>query len=199
LSPKIFTAVVAAMAAAQILTACADTVINTDDARPDPSPDPVAPSSTPRPSNANLVNAFDYYGQSGGAPGYFFTTPSGTWRCVIVPHELAGCRSAKDATSLGVKGQPDSVLDATGAAVTPNAVVVPETGDDYFTRVTAGEFTRDDGPTQTLQFGRILAAAGFRCNIQDLGVSCLSETSKQGFTFSTDDFTPSYTDLPAAP
>jgi hypothetical protein len=43
----------------------------------------------------------------------------------------------------------------------------------------------------------ILAAAGFRCNVQEAtGVSCLSEFSDKGFTFSADGFAPQYTDFP---
>ena len=40
-----------------------------------------------------------------------------------------------------------------------------------------------------------LAAAGFRCNVQESGVSCQSDTSGKGFTFSADGFVPQYTDL----
>ena len=53
------------------------------------------------------------------------------------------------------------------------------------------------GPANSLQFNRILAAAGFRCNVQESGVSCLSESSGKGFTFSAEGFTPQYTDVPA--
>ena len=53
-------------------------------------------------------------------------------------------------------------------------------------------------PAKVLPFNRILAAAGFRCNVQEVtGVSCLSEFSDKGFTFSPDGFTPQYTDVPA--
>ncbi|MCV7224605.1 hypothetical protein H7J73_00900 [Mycolicibacterium komossense] len=181
------------------MSACAGGIVDDGTATPNERSPQAASSSTPRPSNANLVNAFDFYAQSGGRPGYFFTTPSGTWRCAIIPHEEAGCRSAKSAISLGVKGVPDTVVDAAGTPVAPNAVVVQSTGDAYFAKLDAGVLVRDSGPDQTLPFGRILAAAGFRCNVQDLGISCMSETSRSGFTFSADGFTPSYTDLPAGP
>ncbi|CAN5336189.1 hypothetical protein BH09ACT8_BH09ACT8_31950 [soil metagenome] len=196
---KRYPAAIAVVIAAHTLVACAGNVITDDDAAPGKPPTGEAPSTTPRPGNANLVDAFDFYAQSDGRPGYLFTTPSGTWRCAIIPHDQAGCRSAKSAMSLGVKGAPQTVADSAGAQVPPNAVVVESNGDAYFTKVDAGVFVRDSGPDQTLQFGQILAAAGFRCNVQDLGISCMSETSKTGFTFSGDGFTPSYTDLPAAP
>jgi hypothetical protein len=192
--------VVALAVAAQMLAACSGGTISDDGSGGAGQPPPPASSSTtPRPSNANLVNAFDFYAQSDGRPGYFFTTPSGTWRCAIIPHEEAGCRSAKSTVSLGIDGIPATVPDATGTEASPNAIMVRSTGDAYFTTVDAGALVRDDGADQTLQFGRILAAAGFRCNVQDLGISCLSETSGSGFTFSAEGYIPSYTDLPAMP
>ena len=49
-----------------------------------------------------------------------------------------------------------------------------------------------------MAFNKILAVAGFRCNVQEQhGVSCLSELSGKGFTFSADGFVPQYTDVPA--
>jgi hypothetical protein len=49
-----------------------------------------------------------------------------------------------------------------------------------------------------LPFNRILAVAGFRCNVQEsAGVACMSEISGKGFTFSQDGFVPQYTDVPA--
>ena len=53
------------------------------------------------------------------------------------------------------------------------------------------------GPAKALPFNRILAAAGFRCNVADSGVSCQSDTSGKGFTFSAQGYTPQYTDVPA--
>jgi len=199
LSVNRYAAMVALAIAAQVLTACAGDRIVDDGAAPSQSPVQAAPTTTARPSNANLVNAFDFYAQSGGDPGYFFTSPSGAWRCAIIPHEQAGCRSAKSTAAIGVKGAPETIADATGTQVPPNALVVGSTGDASFAKVDATAFVRDAGPDQTLQFGQILAAAGFRCNVQDLGISCRSDTSTSGFTFSGDGFTLSYTDLPAAP
>jgi hypothetical protein len=182
-----------------VLSACSSPVITTDDAAAGAVQTPNAPSSTQRPSNANLVNAFDFYSESGDQrPGYFFTSPSGSWRCVIIPHEQAGCQSVKAAARLGIKGVPDTVTAVDGTETAPNTLVLNSTGDPQFVNLDATQFTPVPGPAPTLQFGRILAAAGFRCNVQDLGISCLSETSGQGFTFSGDGYTPSYTDVPAA-
>ena len=48
-----------------------------------------------------------------------------------------------------------------------------------------------------LPFNRILAVAGFRCNVQESsGISCLSETSGAGFTFSAEEYATSYVDVP---
>ena len=139
-------------------------------------------------SNARLVNAFDYVGQVGEITGYYFTTPSGKWRCAILAHTKAGCQAASGWQSgLGVEGEPDST----------NAIVVDRDGDPQFVALEQPEFWLQPGPANSLQFNRILAAAGFRCNVQESGVSCLSETSGKGFTFSAEGFTPRYTDVPA--
>ena len=59
------------------------------------------------------------------------------------------------------------------------------------------EFSLDPGPAKVLPFNRILAVAGFRCNVQEAaGVSCQSEFTGKGFTFSPDGFVPQYTDVP---
>ena len=48
-----------------------------------------------------------------------------------------------------------------------------------------------------LPFNRTLAVARFRCNIQESkGVSCLSEASGKGFTFSADGFDLLYSEVP---
>ncbi len=145
------------------------------------------PPSTP-PSNAHLVNAFDYVGHAGEITGYYFTTPSGKWRCAILAHTKAGCQASSSWQSgLGVQDEPDST----------NAIVVDRDGDPQFVALEQPEFWLDPGPANALQFNRILAAAGFRCNVQESGVSCQSETSGKGFTFSADGYTPQYTDVPA--
>jgi len=53
------------------------------------------------------------------------------------------------------------------------------------------------GPATVLPFGEVLAVAAFRCNVQEAsGISCLSEKTGKGFTFSADGYTFQYTDLP---
>jgi len=163
-------------------------VINTPESRPETAtPAPTAASSTP-PSNAHLANAFNYVGHVGEITGYYFTTPSGKWRCAILTRTKAGCQAASSWQSgLGVEGEPEST----------NAIVVDEQGDPQFVTLDQPEFSLVSGSAKALQFNRILAAAGFRCNVQESGVSCLSETSGKGFTFSADGFLPQYTDVPA--
>jgi hypothetical protein len=54
------------------------------------------------------------------------------------------------------------------------------------------------GPAAILPFGKVLIVSGFRCNVQETtGISCASEFTGKGFTFSADGFTMQYTDLPA--
>lgn len=176
-----------------------DTIINTSEPRPQtPAAAPTAPPSTP-PSNAHLANAFNYVGHVGDITGYYFTTPSGKWKCAILSHTKAGCQASSSWQSgLGIEGAPESVPDAAGQDTTPNAIVVDRDGDPQFVALEQPEFWLDPGPANALQFNKILAAAGFRCNVQEeSGVSCLSETSGKGFTFSAEGYAPQYTDVPA--
>lgn len=157
-----------------------------------PAPPP-APST--RPSNDKLVNAFDYYVKTDDVAGYYFTSPSGGWRCVIVPRTWVGCQSSGG--GLGVAGAPQTVTDDAGQSVAPNAILVRTEGDPQFASVTAGLFKPPTGTAKTLPFNKILAAAGFRCNVQqEAGISCLSEETRQGFTFSNSGATWQYTDVP---
>jgi hypothetical protein len=173
-------------------------IVNTDEppaATPATSPLPPPP---PPPSNRHLVDAFDYVGHPEGGTAYFFTSPSGSWACAIVPRVKAGCQSATGwPSALGVTGEPDSVPDAAGEDVPPNAVVVNREGDAHFAALEQPEFALDPESANVLKFNKILAAAGFRCNVQESGVSCLSEFSGKGFTFSADGFMPQYTEVPA--
>jgi hypothetical protein len=177
----------AALCAVAMLSGCSGpTVVNTSEAPPEPAAAPPVASSPP-PSNAHLVNAFDYVGQAGDITGYYFTTPSGKWRCAILTRTKAGCQASSSWRSgLGVEGEPDST----------NAIVIEEQGDPQFVTLETPEFTPASGSPKTLPFNRILAAAGFRCDVGEAGVSCLSELSGKGFTFSSDAFVPQYTDVP---
>jgi hypothetical protein len=176
-------------AVVMLVAGCSDaTVINTGE--PPPQTATAAPSAAPStpPSNAHLVNAFDYVGHVGDITGYYFSTPSAKWRCAILAHTKAGCQASSSWQSgLGVEGEPDST----------NAIVVDRDGDPRFVALEQPEFWLDPGPAKALQFNRILAAAGFRCNVQESGVSCQSESSGEGFTFSAHGFTRQYTDVPA--
>jgi hypothetical protein len=176
-------------ALAVVAVGCSDQpVINTGEPQHDTAAaaPPAAPS--PPPSNAHLVNAFDYFAQVGEATGYYFTTPSGKWRCAILTRIKAGCQASSSWQSgLGVEGEPEST----------NALVVDVQGDPQFVTLEQPEFALESGSAKALPFNRILAAAGFRCNVQESGVSCLSEASGKGFTFSADGFVPQYTDVPA--
>ena len=158
-------------------------------------PPETAPTSSARPSNDKLVNAFDYYTRTDeDHAGYYFVSPSGSWRCVIVPRTWAGCKSSGG--GLGVTGAPQTVTDDQGQSATPNSIVVRTEGDPQFASVPSGQFTPAAGGAKTLQFNKILAAAGFHCNVQDIGVSCISEETNKGFTFSSSGVNWQYTDVP---
>jgi hypothetical protein len=171
------------------IAGCSDQpVINTPE--PPHQTATAAPSAAPstRPSNAHLANAFDYVGHVGEITGYYFTTPSGKWRCAILSHTKAGCQASSSWQSgVGIPDEPDST----------NAIAVDRDGDPQFVALEQPEFWLVPGPANALQFNRILAAAGFRCNVQESGVSCQSEVSGKGFTFSADQYIPQYTDVPA--
>jgi hypothetical protein len=187
------------VAATVVSAGCSgDRIINTPEQRPEtPTAAPTATPSTP-PSNAHLVNAFNYVGHVADITGYYFTTPSGKWRCAILAHTKAGCQAASSRQSgLGIDGEPESVSDVAGQETTPNAIVVDRYGDPQFVALAQPEFWLVPSPANALQFNRILAAAGFRCNVQEAGVSCQSESSGKGFTFSAEGYTPQYTDVPA--
>jgi hypothetical protein len=191
---------VATTALAVLAAGCSEAaIINTDEA---PAAGPVDMSTAPAappPSNAHQANAFDYVAHPPGGTTYYFTSPSGTWACAIIPRVKAGCQSATSwPSAMGITGEPDAVPDAAGEATAPNALLVPRDGDARFVALDQPEFSLDSGSANVLPFNRILAAAGFRCNVQEAtGVSCLSEFSGKGFTFSADGFAPLYTDVPA--
>jgi hypothetical protein len=190
----------AALAAVAALTAAACSggpVVNTGDtSAPTGAAASTAPPTT-RPNNFNLVNAHDYFANSDGRAGYYFTTPSGRWRCAILPRSRAGCQSTSSPkSSMGIPGEPETVVNAQGVTHTPNAIVVEGVGDAHFAWLEREEFTLVPGPANALQFNKILAAAGFRCNVQEAGVSCLSESTGKGFTFSAEGYTLQYTDVP---
>ena len=176
-----------------VAAGCSNTVVNTGEkAEQTEAPPPAAPT---RPSNDKLVNAFDFFADTAiGDGGYYFISPSGAWRCVIVARMWAGCQSAGG--SLGIAGAPRSVTDDRGQAAPPNAIVVRYQGDPQFAAVPADAFKPASGPAKTLPLNKILAAAGFRCNAQDAGISCMSEQTDKGFTFSAGGAGWQYTDLP---
>jgi hypothetical protein len=189
----------AATVAMLAIAGCSDTtVINTSEPPAQTATAiPTAAPSTPS-SNVHLVDASDYVAHVGEITGYYFTTPSGKWRCAILTRIKAGCQASSGWQSgLGIDGEPDSVPDAAGQETTPNAVAVDRDGDPRFVALEQPEFWLQTGKANVLQFNRILAAAGFRCNVQESGVSCQSETSGKGFTFSAEGYTPQYTDVPA--
>jgi hypothetical protein len=186
--------VIAAVAA--IAGCSTPAVVNTSEPPPrtETSAATAAPSTPP--SNVHLVDAFDYVAHIDGKARYYFTTPSGRWDCAILPRVKAGCQAA-GSSSLGIPGEPDTVPDAAGEPTAPNAIVVDRAGDAHFAALERPEFALDSGPAKVLEFNRILAAAGFRCNVQESGVSCLSELTGKGFTFSAEGYTLQYADLPA--
>lgn len=175
---------------------CSPTVVNTDDVTKTQE-ETVTTTSAAVPNNAKLLNAFDYYTSAEERSGYYFSTPSGNWRCVIVPKTWAGCQSATGTGKIAVKGAPQTVTDDDGDSVAPNAIAVRTMGNPQFTSFPAERFKSPNGPSKVVPYNMILAAAGFHCNVQQkVGVSCISEETNNGFTFSNDGASWQYTDIP---
>lgn len=176
--------------------ACADNwIVNTG------QPPPQAATTTSTTSTGrvdpNLVDAHAYYVTSDDVAGYYFTTPSGKWSCAIIPRSQAGCQSAGGGQTIAVAGAPPTVQSPDGDGVAPNAVAIPDTGTAGFIRVDLPVFLPPVCKPLVLGFAKTLAAAGFRCNVQDTGVSCENESTRDGFTFSSDNYVPQYTPVPA--
>lgn len=82
-------------AAAVALAGCSNPIVTTKETSEQTDPPPAATSSA-RPSNDKLVNAFDFYTRTDDVrSGYYFTSPSGSWRCVIVPVPGPGASRAR--------------------------------------------------------------------------------------------------------
>ena len=127
--------------------------------------------------------------------GYYFTTPSGKWSCAILPRSRAGCQAPTRAQLMGIPGAPDTVQGPNGA-VAPNAIAVGDEGDAGFTWLDLPGFSLRTGKAMVLDFNKTLAAGGFRCNVQEAGVSCENETLQKGFSFSATGYAPHYTPVP---
>lgn len=184
-------------AAALLVAGCSgERIVNNDEPRPQGPVTTTTARPAPPPNSTHLVDAFDYVAHPAGAAVYYFTTPSGRWACAIVPRQKAGCQSAADwQSSLGITGEPETVPGATGEETTPNALVVDREGDPAFVALDHPEFVLESA--NVLPFNRILVAAGFRCNVQESGVSCMSEASGKGFSFAPEGFVPHYAEVPA--
>ena len=126
---------------------------------------------------------------------------TGEWETVTSPTTPAApplppTNPALLANAFDFVAYPDTVTDAAGEEAPPNAIVIEPQGDAHFAAVDAAEFSPPE-PANVLPFNRTLVVARFRCNIQEAaGVSCLSEESGAGFTFSADGFVPQYTEVP---
>src|SRR6476469_6999235 len=188
------TVTVIAAAASLSLAGCSQTVVNTGEWESATATSTSAAPPLPPVNPALLANAFDFVEHPNGEAAYFFSTPSGRWRCAILPRDKAGCLAIGG--TLSIAGAPDTVPDESGEETPPNAVIIDPEGDAQFAAVDSAEFTPAD-PATVLPFNRTLIVARFRCNIQEAsGVSCLSEQSGKGFTFSADGYLPQYTEVP---
>ena len=177
------------------LTGCtAERVVNTGEWETVTATSTSAAPPLPPTNPAHLADAFDFVAYPSGQAAYYFSTPSGRWQCAILPRDKAGCQATGGA--LTIAGAPDTVTNAAGMETTPNAIVIEPQGDARFAALDPAEFLPPQ-PAKVLPFNRTLIVARFRCNIQEAsGVSCFSEESGTGFTFSADGLVPRYTEVP---
>ena len=195
-------ALVAAVVTAALAGCGSPTIVNTGEPwtpAETSAPPPGLPAHT---SNRTLADASEYYVVTETPKVYRFATPSGRWQCEIVPHVSAGCRPATSST-LGIAGAPTAVPGADGEPTAPDTILIDRGSDVRFAATATDTETATDAaadaeaPIATLPFGKVLGVAGFRCNVQEAtGVSCGSESSAKGFTFSAEGFTAVYTDVP---
>jgi len=183
-------------AALLIVTGCSSGgVVDTGEWATLPTSATPAEAQLPPIDSAHLANAFGFVGYVDDQAAYYFATPSGRWQCAILPRDKAGCQAAGGG-ALSVADVPDTVQDADGDEVPPNAIVIEPEGDAHFAALAEPGFSPPER-ANVLPFNRTLIAARFRCNIQETtGVSCVSEQSGIGFTFSSDGFRPQYTEVP---
>lgn len=188
-------AIILTSAALMVVTGCtSERVVNASEyetATSSASSTAPAPPPLPPTSPSLLANTSDFAAHPNGQTAYYFSTPSGRWQCAIVPRAKAGCQSTSG--GIGIAGAPETVPNDAGDPTAPNAIIVEPQGD--------AQFAAMGGPppesVNVLPFNRTLAVAGFRCNIQETtGVSCLSEQSGKGFTFSADGFNLQYSEVP---
>jgi hypothetical protein len=177
------------------LTGCSsERVVNTGEWESSTAASAPATPALPPTNPVHLANAFDFAEGPNGEAVYYFSTPSGRWQCAIVPRKMAGCQASGG--GLSIPAAPKTVPDAAGDQTTPNAIVVEPEGDAHFAALDAAELTPPQ-PGKVLPFNRTLIVARFRCNVQEAtGVSCLSEDSGAGFTFSAEGFVPQYNEVP---
>ena len=183
-------------AALLLVTGCtSERVVNTGEWGSDTS-STAAPAAPPLPPTnpALMADAVDFSQNHNGRSAYYFSTPSERWQCAILPGDKAGCEGTGG--TLAITGAPETVANADGQQVPPDAIIVAPQGEAHFAAVDAAQFT-PPAPANVLPFNRTLAVGRFRCNLQESkGVSCLSEESGKGFTFSADGFTLQYTEVP---
>ena len=117
-----------------VVTGCSGpTVVDTGEWATFPtSAAPAAPELPPIDS-AHLANAARFVAYENDLAAYYFATPSGRWQCAILPRDKAGCQ-ATGGGALNIADAPDTVTDAEGQDVPPNAIVIEPGGDAHIRR-----------------------------------------------------------------
>ncbi|OYN93808.1 hypothetical protein CGZ96_20680 [Enemella evansiae] len=112
--------------------------------------------------------------KSGNA--WYFKSPSGNIYCAInpgTPTMAVGCQASFRIPSLPKCNDPNSLAPAVWVPADPNAKVVEDC-------VNQGFFIGEKA--KVLPYGKVLTAAGYRCESRPTGVRCGLDGTDRGFT-----------------
>lgn len=110
--------------------------------------------------------------------GYFFISPSGKWRCGILPGKAeAGCMNGTDDIDLPISGVPQG----------SNSILVDATG-PHLANVSPAPFRPSSSTPKVLEYGQTLAVQGFTFTTAESGITCRRDSDGRGFTVSTDGY-----------
>lgn len=164
------------------------------------SPGASEPATSASPTR-QLATPNDYVSRGSRYPQWGFVTPSSEWMCVIGAYPSGGdnaaCAVSPNQGPLPIADVPFAQAP-TGeiSSQIPNVISIPESSDPAF-RVVAEPIWSGADPPRELPYDTVLQVGGFSCNVQRAGVSCRSDSTGMGFTFSTKGYELTYTDVPA--
>ena len=150
---------------------------------PQPAPSVRATAVLAGPSGARSTTTRAGGGAVGSKPedfksgnAWYFKSPSGNIYCAINPGSpsmAVGCQANFLIASMPKCNDPNSLAPAVWVPADPNAKVVEDC-------VNQGFFVGEK--PKVLPYGKVLTAAGYRCESQPTGVRCGLDGTDRGFT-----------------